>query len=267
LEDRVEERTRQLSLSNAELQEAMAELRKTQQAVSQVEKMAALGRLSAGVGHELNNPMMGVLNYMEAIEAKTEDPELRVLVSKANQALARMREIIKGLMTYSHASSRNVEVVSVRQVIDKVVEFLDVQLRHADVELIVDIPDDLSTVHMNANELFQCLLNLIINALDAVKDSDIRKIVVAASNLEGCVQVDIIDSGPGISDQVRSKIFDPFFTTKEVGKGTGLGLSVSKNLIESYGGNLTEISAGEEQDQYSLGGAHFSITLESTESK
>ena len=245
LETIVQQRTAELIETNQELSATMRQLRDTKAGVFQTEKLASLGLLAAGVGHELNNPLMGILNYVEYAESRVQDEKVRGVLQKAIESVGRMKTILTSMMTYASSAPQAAELVHWADIVAKVTDLMAADLRHADVVLSVEIDEDLPPILASGSELYQSVLNVMLNALYVLKSSDVKRLRVRGYQVEGQqgaageVLLDISDSGPGVPDEKKSKIFDPFFTTKPVGKGTGLGLSVTRNLVEKHGGEIS----------------------------
>ena len=230
-----------------ELEEAQAQL-------VQSEKMSAIGQLAAGVAHELNNPLGGILGYAQfALEkmrkqavtfddSKAFDSYIRYLGDIETQA-RRCKTIVQNLLRFSR-SSRVSEFteVDVNQVIEDTRTFVEHQLNMNQISLEVEYNRDIPTIQANAGQLQQVFTNLIINAMHASPPESTVRIVVryspALGEFGGALEILVIDEGAGIPAEDIKKIFEPFFTTKDVGKGTGLGLSVSYGIIREHGGEI-----------------------------
>ncbi|MFQ5498466.1 MAG: ATP-binding protein [Candidatus Zixiibacteriota bacterium] len=240
LEERIVERTR-------ELNEAQAQL-------IQSEKMGAIGQLAAGVAHELNNPLGGILGYAqfalekigkvspETIGQKDIDKYLRYLSDIETQA-RRCKQIVQNLLRFSRSShAQEFEVIDLNCVIDETRTFIEHQMSMNQVQLRMDLDPDLPKIAGSAGQLQQVLTNLLINALHASPpDSEILVVTrcsPALGEFGGTVEIQVCDHGCGIAPENLMKIFEPFFTTKDVGKGTGLGLSVSYGIIRDHGGEI-----------------------------
>ncbi len=253
LEAQVEDKT-------LDLQQAMTDLRASQSNTIQTEKMAALGVLAAGVGHEINNPLMGIMNYIDYVRSQTQDKELSQILDKATAAVNRIRDIVMKIMTYARVSSEDITAVNVRSVIQDVVDLISTDLRHAGIVLNIEAPDFLLPAAANSNELHQCVLNILINAMHAVEETQNPTILIRITEGENTLKIHVEDNGPGVPDNISDKIFDPFFTTKPSGKSTGLGLSVTRNLVEKFGGVL-------KHENVPGGGAAFDISLKTYRQK
>ena len=229
LERRVEERTKALKESQAQL--------------IQAEKLGALGTLTAGIAHELNNPMMGMLNFAQYSKRHV-DKETKVysVLCDMERETKRCIDIVKNLQTFSrmNTEAENVtERIACVDIIERVRKLLSYRFEKSGVSFNVTTSPDCPSVSVDAGNIQQVFLNLIGNAVDAVKDTPNRNIDIQIDgDPGGHVRVRVADTGCGIPKDIFEKIFDPFYTTKGVGKGTGLGLSVSRGIIEKAGGSI-----------------------------
>jgi two-component system NtrC family sensor kinase len=256
LEEKIIERTQQLEDAQAQL--------------IQSEKLSAIGQLAAGVAHELNNPLGGILGYAQFtleklrknVPEKTSAKEIKSYlryVGDIELQARRCKTIVQNLLRFSR-SSRTVEFhdVDINQAIEETLSFVEHQLRISQIELETSLGTDLPTIEGNAGQLQQVFTNLIINAMHASQPHSTvlisSRYCPALGEFGGTVELRVSDTGHGIAREDLKKIFEPFFTTKEVGKGTGLGLSVSYGIIKEHGGEITvESEVGR--------GTTFTITL------
>ena len=221
--------------------EALVEV---QEQLVQAAKLATMGTLAGGVAHEINNPLAAILTNVQMLlmDGKPEeDEDLKESLELIEDATKRCRTIVQKLMTYARKPKESVEFaeVDVADVIQKVITFLNYQLKQEDVELSVDVEPDISKISGNQNELQQVITNVVLNAKDAIKRDKSRGIIkLVVVNEAGLVRIDIEDQGRGMSEDVISKMFDPFFTTKDVGNGLGLGLSICHSIIEKHKGTI-----------------------------
>ncbi len=201
------------------------------------ERLAAVGKLAARVAHELNNPLDGILRYINmGIRVTEQDQDERVVryLSKARKGLMRMTQIIRELLEFSRATHPAFEQTTVNHLVEEAVKALSDEARAGGVTLALSLEDQMPP--LRAGNLFQVYCNLIKNAIDAMPDGGTLMI---ATKLAGqCVVVRFEDTGVGLPPEA-DRIFEPFFTTKEQGKGTGLGLAVSRDIVERYNGQLT----------------------------
>ena len=223
--------------------QAEAALRASERRLLQSEKLAAIGGLVAGVGHELNNPLMGVINYTQyCLERTAEDDPRHSRMAKAVREAQRCGRIVKALLSYSHRSQDEThadgEEVNCHALIMEMVSLLAADLRQLSVEVTVRAAEDLPPIRLDADALRQIVLNLLTNARDAVTLSTRKEITVQATVAGTSMTLSVQDSGCGMSEEVLNRLFDPFFTTKPAGQGTGLGMGVCQNLAEQSGGTI-----------------------------
>jgi signal transduction histidine kinase len=238
----------------AELKEREASLKKAQHALVQSEKMAAVGTLSAGLAHEVKNPLSAVLGYAQLSKRKLADPDaLKGYLDTIETETRRCNEIIGNLMQFSRLEKGEHSQIFVNDVVSKSAAIVDHQLSLGNVHISFELGENIPAISGNANQLQQVLMNLMINAQQAIGDGggkvDIETFVNGKS-----VMITVLDTGPGIDEDVAAKIFEPFYTTKPAGEGTGLGLSVTYGIIQDHGG---EISV----ERAESGGAKFVIKL------
>jgi signal transduction histidine kinase len=241
----------------ASLETANAELKRAQSEIIRAEKLASVGRLSAGIAHEIGNPIGIVTGYLELLKHQEVSEDERVeFLDRAQQEIERISTIIRQLLEISRPASASCQPFSVHALIEDMVEGLNLQpfMAHIRLQPELHAPDDVAA--LDSNQLRQVFLNLIINAADAVsaKGPESRGEVVIATenarvpgpvsgNARKWLYIHFKDNGTGIPAEHLDSIFDPFFTTKEPGKGTGLGLAVSFMIMESAGGSLRAESA------------------------
>ncbi len=237
-----------------ELKERESSLKTAQEALVQSEKMAAVGTLSAGLAHEVKNPLSAVLGYAQLSKRKLDQPEalLKNLDIIENET-KRCNEIISNLMQFSRQEKGEYEQISVNEVVNKSMAIVDHQLSLKNVRLESELADDIPQITGNANQLQQVLMNLMINAQHAIGD-DGGTVTLATFVKDESLILTVSDTGPGMTPEVAAQIFQPFFTTKPAGQGTGLGLSVTYGIIKDHGG---EISV----ERAATGGAKFVIEL------
>ncbi len=263
LESRVQERTAQLSQVNTDLQFEVAErraaetrLKKAQADLVQAGKLSALGQMSAGISHELNQPLMAIQTFAENGVGFLErgKPEIAAKnLGKISELAHRMARIIKNLRAFSRQESEPFTDVDVGRVVDVVLEMLEPKLAQTGVS-VQWVPVSGVIVRAGEVRLQQVILNLAANAIDAMEVSEIKVLTLAVIAAAGRVVVSVRDTGPGITEP--EKMFDPFYSTKAVGaaEGMGLGLSISYGLVQSFGG---AIRGRNDED----GGAVFTVEL------
>jgi two-component system, NtrC family, sensor kinase len=238
---RLEENRAELRQNVLSLERANEDLRTAQTSLIRSEKLACVGRLAAGVAHEIGNPIGIVLGYLGLIrrEGLTEADRLEY-TDRIESEVTRISRIIRQLLDFSRPVQGNKERVSVHRMIHDAVEMMAPQpmVRHMEMKTSLAATRDM--VLVDPGQLKQVLLNIIINAADALSDngSSGGSLTIATRSNEKEVELRLTDNGPGIPEQEIPKIFDPFYTTKEPGKGTGLGLSVCHSIVEGWGGKI-----------------------------
>ena len=251
-----------LERRNAELREALERLRAAQSDLVQTEKLGALGRMIAGLAHELNNPLASVLGHAELLEgrlAEGEAPARRELsdefVQPVVEAATRARDLVRSLLQFSRSSAPEPVAVSLREAMDVAIGLRRFAYEQAGLELSVDIPD--VKVLGERQRLQQVFLNLVNNALEAMTGSGEEPAAgaglrIRARQYDGGIAIVFEDDGPGMIRPDR--VFDPFYTTKDVGEGTGLGLTLVSGFIDEFGGDIRA-------ENREGGGARFTVRL------
>ncbi|MBI4776753.1 MAG: GHKL domain-containing protein [Deltaproteobacteria bacterium] len=225
----------------------------------QSDKLAALGKMAAGVAHEINNPLAVILQktgWMEDLLTEEEFQGSKNLkeyitsVKKIEEHVDRARKVVHGMLGYARRMEPKLEDVDVNQVIVQTISLLDYVARLRNIRIQTELAQDMPVTASDQAQLQQVFFNLITNAIDAIeKDGWVR---ITTRKDDSNIQVDIEDNGPGMSDDIQKRVFDPFFTTKEPGKGTGLGLWVTYNIMEKMGGHVTVKSRKGEGTTFSV---------------
>jgi signal transduction histidine kinase len=213
------------------------------------ERLATVGKLAAGVAHEVGNPLSGVLGYLSLARDKTHEPNVREYLDLIEQEVQRISAIVRGLLDLGRPVKGTPAPVVLARLAETCVRLVqaDPDLRTVQIEAEIDSG---LVVRAESGPLSQVLLNLLINAAQAMDGKGIIRVAGRAE--EGSVELVVEDEGPGLSADVQAHLFEPFFSTK--GKGTGLGLAVSRHLVASLGGTLTATNR-------EAGGARFSLKL------
>ncbi len=201
------------------------------------EKLAALGQLVAGVAHELNNPLTGIMGYADLLGEEVAQDGPRKRVQKLANEARRMKRIVDGLLRFARQNNAAARSAHLEGVIRDVIQLREYHLRKLGIEVDIDVPAGLPHVAVGEDELKQLLLNVLSNAVDAIEESAQRAIRISASAQDNRVVLYFEDSGPGFADINRA--FDPFYTTKAIGKGTGLGLSICYGIVQECGGEIS----------------------------
>lgn len=262
LEQRVEERTRDLLDSNRRLsgeiderKRAEANLRQTQDELIQAAKLAVLGQMSAGINHELNQPLAAIRAYAENASVFIERGRNQAASANLAQIVeltARMAEISAQLKQFSRKSGDSLTPVSVQACFNYALRLYRARLKSSAVEIDYRWPTGDIWVRADLVRLEQVLVNLIGNALQAMADCPAPRLILSIETDAQEVRIGVRDTGPGIDEAHLNRVFEPFFTTKTTGKGLGLGLSISARIVDDLGGRLEAVNDG---------GALFTITL------
>lgn len=222
------------------------------------EKMAELGRISAGVVHELNAPLSVIISASQMIMREDGVPEfVREMIERINTEAQRLSQMTRGILNFSSHEEAGGDA-DVNLTVEFVLDFLDYEAARRGVTLLRDLDHRLPVISVDSNVLKQILINLVMNALQAMEPQGGRLLVKsrAVSSSEVCIV--IADTGPGIAVDALARIFEPYFTTKRPGEGTGLGLFVTRTLVENLGGRIeVSSSVGE--------GTSFTVTLPAEE--
>ena len=257
LEDKVAERTAELQRKNADLLRTIRVLRETRQQLVVAEKLAALGELTAGVAHEINNPTQVMLGNLDVITAQL-GPALRPVQNEIDlviEQIYRIQEIINNLLQYARPNefAGYMTEVDVNMLVSDTLKLVQHMRKEATFSIKLDLQAS-NHVKINQQELQQVLVNLIVNAIHAIQDRNGKILIMSRDWDDRGVMICVKDDGVGMDEEQLGRIFNPFYSTKGQGEGSGLGLSVSYGLIRRYGGNISVKSTPGE-------GAEFTIWL------
>jgi len=214
--------------------------------VGQAERMATTARLAAGVAHELNNPLGGILLYSNLLLENTprDDARHENMARIVTQA-TRARDIVRGLLDFARESPGEVTVVDLNQLVRDTLKLLERQTQA------IQVRCELSTAELlvrgDPGRLQQVLVNIVVNAVDAMRDGGLLTVRTGYSEKAGFCRVAISDNGVGIREEQLPHIFEPFYTTKEVGRGVGLGLAISYGIVRQHRGDIevqSQVGAG-----------------------
>lgn len=225
-----------------------------QRQLADTERLATLGKLTSKVAHELNNPMDGILRYINLTMRIVEREKLekaKEYLTQCRHGLMRMVEIVSELLEFSRSSYAPFEHAQIEQIIEDSIKTMSTKAESLNIEILSNYAAGIPEIR--SGNLFQVFCNLIKNALDAMPDGGQLKISTSLT-ADNTAIVEFRDSGSGFTAGDAQTIFEPFFTTKDKGKGTGLGLAICKDIIERYNGRITAENA-------SGGGSIFTVYL------
>lgn len=239
---------------------AAEEVQRTQWALHQSEKLSALGKLLAGVAHELNNPLAVVKAQAEMLGMETEGTALASRASRIGRAADRCVRIVQTFLSLARQRPPVRERINLNALVEQVIDLLAFQLRTAEIEVQRLAGSELPGTMGDPDQIHQVVMNLALNAIQAMEGLALgeARVMTISTGLAGngaALWLEIADSGPGVPEALRGRIFEPFFTTKDQGKGTGMGLSFSRAIIEGHGGTLDMVATTR--------GACFRLTLPS----
>lgn len=235
----------------AELQRAYDELRSTVDQLLIADRHAALGQMSAAIVHEIRNPLGAIGGAAEALESVVpRDHEKAEFLTIIKREGARLNGLVTDFLQFARPRSPELLLTPPREIIESVIKLTDKQAAQSGVWVEVSVPDDLPAVMMDGEQVKQVLLNLILNAIDAMPGGG--QLTISANRRGDELEITVQDNGKGIDPAVRDKLFSPFVTTKA--RGTGLGLAIAHRLVSQHGGRITAVDAAG-------GGAVFQISL------
>jgi len=236
------------------LNNMISELNRRSEQLVQAKKMASLGTLTSGVAHELNNPLNNISTSVQILLEELEDADVefqRGLLTETERQIDRARDIVRALLEFSRERTFSLQEVHLKDLVDNTIRLIRGELP-ADVELLIELPEEIRG-WMDSRRIQQVLLNLILNALQAMEDGGTLKIAASKQEERGMLCIQVQDTGKGIAQEDIPKVFDPFFTTKDVSRspgatassqgiieqpGTGLGLSICHGIVEQHGGRI-----------------------------
>jgi two-component system sensor histidine kinase AtoS len=226
---------------------------KIERQMESIERFAAVGKLAGKVAHELNNPMDGILRYINLTSRILEKENLEKpleYLSQCRKGLMRMVQIISELLEFSRSTHNAFENMYLQDIIEDAIRSMEHKIAAQNISIVKEFANDIP--RLTCGSLYQVFCNLIKNSIDAIGTDGTVTIHTQRENNNAIIE--FIDNGPGIDPEVINEIFEPFFTTKKQGKGTGLGLAICKDIIEKYNGTITAHNIPQ-------GGSKFKVTL------
>jgi PAS domain S-box-containing protein len=219
-----------------------ATAKKLEQQVLHADRLAALGRLAAGVAHEIGNPLTSISTFAQLLREMATDEFSQHSLDIINNHIQRITDIVRRMSTFSRADALNVKYVQINDVVNSTLDLMRLDKRmKSSVEIAMSFAPDLPKTMIDEAQISQVFLNIVLNALDAMPDGG-KLTVVTGRGMDDqgreAIRISFADTGIGIPNKELQKIFDPFFTTKEAGKGTGLGLSLSYDIVRRFKGDI-----------------------------
>lgn len=205
--------------------------------LSDFEKYASLAQLALGAAHEINNPLLGIMSHLELELKDATDPERRIEIEACLEGGRRISSAVRGLLNYARPGPLLINHINMDKLVSETMHFLQHQPMFRTILLEKEIPADLPQISADANQLSQVLMNLLLNAAQAMPDGGAITVSAQKVKFEESIEVTVKDTGTGIPADILPHVFEPFFTTKR-GKGTGLGLSISQAYIRSHAGDI-----------------------------
>jgi two-component system NtrC family sensor kinase len=235
--------------------------RQNQEKLMRSDRLAMIGQLAAGVAHEINNPLASILLFSRLVAQQVPpDSRMKENLDRIEKETKRCHSIVQSLLDFSRQHEPSVERVDINALLDSTLILFESQYLFHNIQVTKNYHPDLPAIQADPSQLQQVFMNVIINAVDAMKGKGQLTIETGPSGEDGFIEISISDAGCGIAPENINRIFDPFFTTKGVGHGTGLGLSVSYGIIQRHNGDIAVSSAPGV-------GSTFTITLPSKEEK
>lgn len=234
----------------------MAELERTQSQLLQAEKLSAIGRLVAGVAHELNNPLTAIVGYAQLLRETCDDPQICEDLERIHSEAQRSARIVQNLLAFARQQEMEKHPIELGSILNRTIDLIAYQLEVDNINVVRQIDPQPMIVYGDTYQLQQVFLNLITNAHQAMRKAHGGGTLTICAAVKGqeTVQVRFVDDGPGIPKEIMGRIFDPFFTTKDVGEGTGLGLSICLGIVQEHEGQIE----AESQDRQ---GTVFTVEL------
>ncbi len=238
---RIESNRKILRKTVTELEQANQRLQEQQKEMIQTERLAATGRLAAGLAHEIGNPLAVVQGYIDLLMRGCQEQEQRDFLQRSDKELQRVNQLIRQLLDCARISKGKPKLVSLHEILNSVAEMVQVQKIFQQIRIITNLEAKQDKIYADPDQIRQVLLNCLLNSADAIHSAGQPTGIIMLSTVllkPNLFCVRIKDNGTGIAQEDLLAVFDPFYTTKETGQGTGLGLSVSRSIVESAGGSI-----------------------------
>ncbi|QDG50002.1 hypothetical protein FIV42_04375 [Persicimonas caeni] len=237
--DELRQNREELEARLDELDQANKQLREAQDSLIRSEKLASVGQLAAGVAHEVGNPLAAISGYLELLDDGDLDDDLTAdILQRSQKEVERIRTIIRDLLDFSREEAEPaIEAVALPRCVEEAKNLVKAQPKSRNVDIVDHTPADLPQVRAVGSQVVQILVNLLINAVDAM-EGEAGEIAITAETRDDQVALIVEDNGPGIPDDKLQRVFDPFFTTKDPGEGTGLGLAICLRIMRRLDGDI-----------------------------
>lgn len=216
----------------------ITDMKRMEEQMMHSEKLSALARISAGVAHEIGNPLTSISSYVQILREMEHDEFTKESLATIAKHINRITDIVRQMSSFARTATSDLKPLDAQELVSLTLDLVKYDKRLKNIQINLDIPEELPRVIANETQSIQVFMNIILNAADAMSGSG--NLEIKAERLERDVEISFSDTGPGIPPEHMEKIFDPFFTTKE--KGTGLGLAVSYNIIKSYQGDIAVVN-------------------------
>jgi len=239
-------------VGRSQIMRDLTDLKVREEQIQQSERLATVGHMAAGVAHEVGNPLTAISSLVQVCQRKTDDPFVQDQLNKVRDHIQRITKIVRDLVDFSRPSSLETEMMQVNDIIKSAVGLLKHDARCRSVSFELELSHRLPKIEGVPDHIHQVVVNILLNAVDAMKGMKEQKITVQTRMNGKMTELSISDIGKGMSEEVQNRIFEPFFTTKDVGSGTGLGLSVSHGIITKMGGNIEVASEIDEGTTFTI---------------
>ncbi len=228
------------------LQATYRELKNAQESLMQTEKMASVGTLTAGLAHEINNPLAGIRNCIRRIENNPENIKQNAeYIAMMSEALQKIEGVVEGMLNFSRKQELKFSEVNLNHMLDNSISLVKFQLEQSKIRLTKELGEEPIGLNASQNHLEQVFVNILLNSIDSINERKLEEtlhnglISIRAFNSDDELFIEFTDNGTGVTEEKVASIFDPFFTMKKVKQGTGLGLAVSYNIVNSHNGHIT----------------------------
>ncbi len=213
--------------------------KRLQQQLNLSSRLAAIGELAAGVAHEINNPLTGILGFSQLLLRKSENEETRTDLARIHNEARRIAKIVQNLLTFARRHEPKKEYADVNDILQQTLELRAYELKSSNIEAVLDLAPDLPQIMADFQQLEEVFLNIILNAEQVMVEAHNRgKLSIKTQKIKGNIRISFTDDGPGIAAEYLNKLFDPFFTTRGEKGGTGLGLSICHGIVAEHGGKI-----------------------------